>query len=141
MNATQQIKNIQIKPAVPPLTRPMLETLQLQNESQFLLTTHTIRITNLIMLSHDAMRIIVKPNMEIKRKFLCTSSTSAITREHNWNYKPSAPASFPSGTYWLGHRRCQSSHRRHCRHRVPVGGSIQQNHCRPGCQSSQLKPC
>lgn len=31
-----------------------------------------------MMLSHDAMRIIVKPNMEMKRKFLCTLSTTAI---------------------------------------------------------------
>lgn len=31
-----------------------------------------------MMLSHDAMRIIVKPNMETKRKFLCPPSTSSI---------------------------------------------------------------
>lgn len=30
--------------------------------------------TDLMMLSHDAMRIMVKPNMEIKRKFLCKQS-------------------------------------------------------------------
>lgn len=32
-----------------------------------------------MMLSHDDMRIIVKPNMETKRKFLCPPSTSSTT--------------------------------------------------------------
>lgn len=35
------------------------------------------------MLSHDAMRIIVKPNMETNRKFLCAQSASAIIRHTN----------------------------------------------------------
>jgi hypothetical protein len=79
MNATQQIKNIQIKPAVPPLTRPMFDTLQIQNESRFFIAIHAMTATNLMMLSHDAMRIIVNPNIETNRKFLCTPSTSAMT--------------------------------------------------------------
>lgn len=72
MNATQQIKNIQIKPAVPPLTRPIFETLQIHNEFQVSIFTHAIINTDLMMLSHDAMRIMVNPNMETNRKFLCT---------------------------------------------------------------------
>lgn len=47
----QQMKNIQIRPPVPPLTRPMVATLR-QN-------------------SHEAMRIMEKPRMDKKRKFLC----------------------------------------------------------------------
>lgn len=35
MNATQQMKNIQIKPAVPPLTSPMLETLYVKSQSYY----------------------------------------------------------------------------------------------------------
>lgn len=49
-NPTQQMKNIQMRPAVPPFPRPNWDTL--------------------IATSHDAMRIMEKPNMDTNRKFL-----------------------------------------------------------------------
>lgn len=50
----------------------------MQSLSRSILWLLRIFHPNLMMLSHDAMRIIVKPNIEINRKFLCMLSTTAI---------------------------------------------------------------
>lgn len=63
MKAIQHIKNIQIRPAVPPSTSPIEETLS--------------------AVSQETMRIIEKPNIDKNRKFLCDMSLVNTTKGTN----------------------------------------------------------
>lgn len=73
MNPIQHTKNIHIKPAVPPLRSPMVETLQVTSFiSQPIIIL--LGIAYLKENSHDAIKIMENPKMDKNRKFLYYSS-------------------------------------------------------------------
>jgi len=68
-NPIHATKNIQIKPAVPPLISPIIAVLL--PSACLLWPSQSVSWTNPNMVSQLAMRIIEKPKMDTNRKFRC----------------------------------------------------------------------